>query len=689
MMNYNTNTQVDGTVGVNAVYGNYNSSVTLTFYKSTLGNSIQITRSWNAYSVGGQTYTSFKLADLLDNSGNPFFVSGSTYYIQLTGVTVSAQLNYTYLTPSNEVVGGVRLKSINEGGEITNYSYANGMLYNEPNYYEKFPGRWVTAHHQTLNLNYMSGSHVGYGEVTVSKSGLGKTVSKFKTTFTKEVLGGNRNVCDLLIQGIGNLERKTVFDSANVEISKDIFTYRVDLYDYGISNNRYLAKTGCNFFSLNCTYWGIRYRYQQFLVRPLSKTSYVYGKLTSSTTYEYNHTNTIQPSIVKTVSQGNESLVSTLYTTDYWANNNVKNSLLAKNIKIPFSTEEYYNGKIIQKSRTDYSYYSAAGAWVGNGGYTNSSNIVRPSTLYKNECDGTGTSCGSEYPTHYYHTYNSDGLVALDQKPHWPQNSYTYNRKRLATSTTNGFTKSTTYYGNSYLVSRITNPDGTYTDYEYDKLGRLSKQTEQPSNNRIEYQYFYSNVTPYFNIIVTKAITPMAVNGMTTRETRQFFNNHGRLVQTLQRYQPQGQDIADYIEYDSHGRKIKEYLPFTGTSSSGNLIALPTGTKFTETKYEASPLSRIKEVIPPDWYATKYEYGLNNATDNVKNPQSLTSGLFNLWPADNLFKETVIDGNGNKVIKFTDFSGKLVCSRQTDFTDSSTGGKRKDTYTQYDNKNRQ
>ncbi|MBK9151240.1 MAG: hypothetical protein IPM26_09645 [Saprospiraceae bacterium] len=690
MMNYNTTTQVDGTVGVNAVYGNYNSSVTLTFYKFTLGNSVQITRSWNAYSVGGQTYTSFKLADLLDNNGAPFFQSGSTYYVQLTGVNVSAQLNYTYLTPNNEVVGGVRIKTVNEGGEITNYSYANGMLYNEPNYHEKFPQRWITAHSQTINLNYMSGSHVGYGEVTVSKAGLGKTVSKFKTTFTKEILSSKRNVCDLLIQGIGNLESKTVFDNANTEISKDVFTYRVDLFDYGVSNNRFLAKTGCNFFGGNCDYWGIRYRYQQFLVRPLTKTSYVYGKITSITSYEYNHANTIQPSIIKTQSSGNESLISTLYTTDFWADNNVKNSLLAKNIKIPFSTEEYYNGKIIQKSRTDYSYYSSSGTWVSNSGHTNPSNIVRPSTIYRNECDGNSTTFGAEYPTHYYHAYNSEGLVSLDQKANWPQVSYTYNRKRLASTTSNGFTKSTTYYGNSYLTQRITNADGTYYDYEYDKLGRLKKQTEQPSNNRIEYDYFFSNVSPFYNIIVTKVITPTAVNGMTTRETRQFFNNHGRLIQTLQRYQSVGPDIADFIEYDSHGRKIKEYLPFTGSSNNGNLIPLPSGTKFTETKYEASPLSRIKEVIPPDWYGTKYEYAMNVANDNVKNPHNVnpSTGLFNNYPADVLFKETVIDGNGNKVIRFTDFSGRLVCSRQTDAADSPTGGKRKDTYTKYDNKNR-
>ncbi len=688
MMNYNTGTQVDGTVGVNSVYGNYNSSVTLTFFRGNLGSTIQITRSWNAYSVGGQTYTSFKLADLLDNSGNPFFVSGFTYHVQMTGVNVSAQMNYTYLTPGVQVVGGVRIKSINEGGEITNYDYTNGMLYNEPNYYEKFPTRWVTAHHQTLNLNYMSGAHIGYGEVTVSKSGLGRTVSKFKTTFTKEVLSGKRNVCDLLIQGIGNLESKTIFDHGNTEISKDIFTYRVDILNYGISNNRVLQKTNCNIFGFNCTFWAIRYRYQQFLHRPLSKTSSMYGKLTSVTTYEYNHSHTIQPSVVKTNSQGNETLVYTNYTTDFWANSDVKNTLMAKNIKVPFSTSEWRNSKPIRSQRTDWSYYSASGSFVGNGGFSNPANIVRPSTLYKVDCDGVSSTCAAEYPDHYYHAYTLEGQVSVDQKPNWPQNVYTYNRKRLATSTTNGFVKSTTYYANSYLVSRITNPDGTFTDYEYDKLGRLLKQTEQPSNNRIEYEYFYSNVSPFYNIVVTKAITPIAVNGMTTRETRQFFNNHGRLIQTLQRFQPTGQDIADFIEYDANGRKIRDYLPYIGTSSAGNLIPLPSGTGYTETKYESSPLSRITEVIPPGWHATKYEYGLNNATDNVKNPQNVTSGLFNLWPADNLFKETVIDGNGNKVIKFTDFSGKLVCSRQTDFTDSSTGGKRKDTYTQYDNKNR-
>ncbi len=51
-----------------------------------------------------------------------------------------------------------------------------------------------------------------------------------------------------------------------------------------------------------------------------------------------------------------------------------------------------------------------------------------------------------------------------------------------------------------------------------------------------------------------------------------------------------------------------------------------------------------------------------------------------------MYKFTTIDENGNRSIKYKDFSGKLICERLSDSGDLST--KRRDTYTHYDNKNR-
>jgi RHS repeat-associated protein len=680
---YVTNNVLNHAINVDANFETYNGTVTIDIYRGSLNSSIHKQISYNG-SSSGSSYQSFLLQNILDSNNNPFFISGYVYYFKINVFRASATMTYTWLTSGQTLAGGLRLKSINEGGEITNYSYTNGMLYNEPNYYEKFTNKWVTVLPSSINLNYLSGSHIGYGEVSVSKPGLGKTVTKYKSTFTKEFVGGKRNVCDLLIQGVGNLECQTIYDNNNNEISRDETTYKVDTYNYSIASNRFFGKSSCNFFGANCTYYGLRYHYQQYLVRPHKKRTYNYGTLISTTTYEYTHSNTIQPSAVKTSQfSGQETMAFSNYTSDYWPDLNMKNYFINKNIIIPFQNFTSEDGFPTGDNRTEFTYFNSSGGWVGNGGYTVNTNIVRPRNLLKSNCDSQG-NCSLEEVYQTYLSYTSDGLISTEQKINWPIVTKNYDRKRLTSITSGGLTTSNIYFGNTHLVSRINNIDGTYTEYEYDKLGRLFRKIDKPSNNKDEYEYYFTYFGQSFNSVVHKRILATAVNGRTTFETKQFFNTHGRLIQTLRRELPL-YDIVDFIEYDVHGRKVREYMSFTSANSNGNLVLLPPNIKYTEIKYEASPLSRITEVTQPDWYPTKYLYSMNVADDNVKDPQNnyytvLTPGIY--------FKETAIDGNGNKIIKFTDRKGRLILSRQTDNADSPSGGKRKDTYTQYDNKNR-
>ena len=87
-------------------------------------------------------------------------------------------------------------------------------------------------------------------------------------------------------------------------------------------------------------------------------------------------------------------------------------------------------------------------------------------------------------------------------------------------------------------------------------------------------------------------------------------------------------------------------------------------------------------MTPPSWSATTYSYGTNTSDDAVK---ILTSVNVN-YDASTLTKLIVQDGNGNKLITFTDKFGRKVLSRRTTSTDPSSA--RLDTYYLYDGKGR-
>ncbi|GEJ43440.1 MULTISPECIES: DUF6443 domain-containing protein [unclassified Chryseobacterium] len=175
-------------------------------------------------------------------------------------------------------------------------------------------------------------------------------------------------------------------------------------------------------------------------------------------------------------------------------------------------------------------------------------------------------------------------------------------------------------------------------------------------------------------------------------ETVQYFDGLGRPKQTVNvKASPLGKDVVTPIEYDQFGRPTKDYLPIpqSGTQN-GAIILNPQGNAtsvygsekiFAEKVLENSPLDRIQQQIQVgnDWankpvtfqYDTNvngevFQYATN--TTWVNNATSSVLSLPGTFPANQLYKNTVTDEDGNINIEYKNGKGQIIMARKHDGT---------------------
>ncbi|WP_431609236.1 DUF6443 domain-containing protein [Chryseobacterium sp. 'Rf worker isolate 10'] len=180
-------------------------------------------------------------------------------------------------------------------------------------------------------------------------------------------------------------------------------------------------------------------------------------------------------------------------------------------------------------------------------------------------------------------------------------------------------------------------------------------------------------------------------------ETVQYFDGLGRPKQTVNvKASPLRRDVVNHIEYDGFGRQIKEYLPVPQSSTqNGNFYSNPLtnatqpdiyGSEkiYSEIKMENSPIDRIQQKINvgTDWSGkpVKFSYSTNSDSEVRKYYATPTTWQENktnstLKVADNnssngfylpqqLYKNSVIDEDGNTVIEFRNHEGQIVLERK-------------------------
>ena len=194
----------------------------------------------------------------------------------------------------------------------------------------------------------------------------------------------------------------------------------------------------------------------------------------------------------------------------------------------------------------------------------------------------------------------------------------------------------------------------------------------------------------------------------TTENSRRkitYFDGFGRTIQTIGiGATPDKKDLVSVTEYDIIGREHKQLLPFKSHLSAGQFIenaattqyyyylySAPTSisSEYNQTIFENNPLSRpIKQGFPgwawnpenPNGHPIQNRYSYNDDlsyynTQNQRVP--FQTDLINMWQIDangtvsktqkynngTLMKKSTTDENGTTTLEFTDFDGKLICTK--------------------------
>lgn len=205
------------------------------------------------------------------------------------------------------------------------------------------------------------------------------------------------------------------------------------------------------------------------------------------------------------------------------------------------------------------------------------------------------------------------------------------------------------------------------------------------------------------------------------QQTTQYFDGLGRPLQTVVRKgsfptgDTAGVDLVSMSVYDSFGRESFKYLPTRANNTGGNAslsdgkfklnpfaqqeafynssnAASPIAGQgedffYGETRFEASPLSRVTEIGAPgdNWTGTmhnntnesthkaaKTKYHVNTVSDSVRIWKVTDGGSLGSWgtyataaiyAAGQLYKTISIDERNNQVIEFKDKEGKVILKK--------------------------
>ncbi|WP_449400988.1 DUF6443 domain-containing protein [Chryseobacterium wanjuense] len=201
------------------------------------------------------------------------------------------------------------------------------------------------------------------------------------------------------------------------------------------------------------------------------------------------------------------------------------------------------------------------------------------------------------------------------------------------------------------------------------------------------------------NYVYTKTyLSDPTLSNPKTSETVQYFDGLGRPKQVVNvKASPQGKDVVTHIEYDGFGRQIKDYLPVPQSSTLNGAIVpnplsnasnTPYGTEkiYAEKLLENSPLDRIllQTQVGNAWNDKPVKFYYNANADNEvfkyvpttiwENGATKTTLTLSVYGSNQLYKNTVLDEDGNNTTEFKNGQGQTVLVRKmlndTDYADT-------------------
>ncbi len=198
------------------------------------------------------------------------------------------------------------------------------------------------------------------------------------------------------------------------------------------------------------------------------------------------------------------------------------------------------------------------------------------------------------------------------------------------------------------------------------------------------------------NYIQTKVYLDSA-NTNKQIHTVQYFDGLGRPKQIVNvKASPLGRDVVTHIEYDQFGRQVRDYLPVPQSGTlNGAIVPNPLANATQPTLYgsekiyaekdlENSPLDRIRQQIQVGnaWSSKPVLFGyavntdtdvrkysttttfVENRTNSVLKVANDANALNGFYKANQLYKNSVKDEDGNETIEFKNGQGQVVLVRK-------------------------
>ncbi|WP_051349429.1 DUF6443 domain-containing protein [Chryseobacterium gregarium] len=188
-------------------------------------------------------------------------------------------------------------------------------------------------------------------------------------------------------------------------------------------------------------------------------------------------------------------------------------------------------------------------------------------------------------------------------------------------------------------------------------------------------------------------LEPVAISSPNAKQfnTVNYFDGLGRPKQVVNvKASPTGKDVVTHIEYDGFGRQTKDFLPVPqqGTQN-GSIYTSPLGNATQPTVYgsekiyaekvlENSPLDRIvqQKQVGTAWSDKPVQFGYNA---NIPGDAVKKYGTVTTWEQEatkseisqsinygngELYKNTIVDEDGNKTIEFKNDEGQIILVRK-------------------------
>ncbi|MEN9611340.1 MAG: hypothetical protein RLZZ628_2154, partial [Bacteroidota bacterium] len=637
--------------------------------------------------------------------------------------TFNFEANRIKVGNEHQIVGGLRIRQVisNEGSDpakntITNYGYSNerdafssGVLMVTPKYSDTLtmflkndPNRAFNT--VRLDYSYLSisnapivplsdynGYHVGYSRVSEEKVGSGKSIYEFyqehAAGLDSFVYGQYPRIASPPQVKTGLLSALNLMDTLGSVRSQSTNDINVNY----ISND-YAYRPRITFPEDTSIQAQIIFISQYPLVKPsfirTPKQTYIKDGVSTVTENEYGHSEFSLPTKTKVTNSDNAiSELEYKYPIDFVVPSsptvvNPYNWLVTYNVLTPIEIYRKTNGLIVEGPKIEYV----------TGLYDSPFLNLRWATPmpYKSYMWKRGINSGW-LQTGEIKEYSTDGaLKRFKATGSTVELEYTWNNGVLTQKKFGTLVSNFKYLNNnnSRLLEWIIDENGLKTKFSYDGLQRLKKIENRMNDGgtdvqaTTEYAYQYKDANNPYNFLRT---TNTYANVATPLVSEAYMDGLGRPIGGVKLYYtPDSLHLKSVVTYDALGRQDKAYQPFQN-SLSGYPDSYPFSiVPFTQTEYEASPLSRPLKQINADKTSILTNYG----TDTLKEVRKfvVTNGVCSgasFYDANTLFKTTMTDENGKQTMLFKDKLGRTILTRK--FLKTGTVLDTVDTYNVYDN----